>query len=325
MRRLLLLGLVVLTALVNGCTSGGKDDPGDESNALVRALERISASDTTRQQITFDDTAALTELSDDADPAVGFGGLVLAGSPALSGDLKTVEKTTGLRPRSASFTISAGRTPAVVAVVAGGQNADDVEKTLTASGWKADGDQLVASPDGSVSDGTTLPIHLARVRADGSDVVYAGNGARVSDVGRSGSARADGDTLADDRRVAALADCLGDVVAATFVVGQQQGSPTMVAVGVRRPKTGDDTPRAVTCTAWSTSAAADAYTTDLRDALARGTTASSRRPYAELLKSATVQEIGGDEHVVGWQAETPTSAVLILQMAWRNELPALVA
>ena len=319
MRRILGLFVAVCAAtpLVTGCNTGENETADEERTPLVRALDRIAATDATRHRIEFDDTAALTTLG--GDSATGFGSLALTGAYSLSVDLPTVEKSTGLRPRSASYTITGGQAPAAVTLVAGGQDADEVEEQLAAFGWKADGNELVAPPLGQGGGDTTLPVHLARVLAEGSDVAYAGTDGRLSDV-----AGADGNTLADDRRVAALAGCLGDVVAARFAVGEQQDSPTMVAVGVRRPKASTDTPGAVACVSWPTSAAADAYTAELRDALARGTTRLRGDAYSELLKSSAVLEIGGDEHVVAWQADTPGSAFQVFELLLRNELPVVV-
>ncbi|SHN46633.1 hypothetical protein [Cryptosporangium aurantiacum] len=313
LRPVLLCALVCL-ALVNGCSSESPESSGpDSGTALERALGRVAATDTTRQQITFDDTAALASLGET------FGALSLSGVAALT---TYADQAKGLRPKSASFTVTAGRAPETVSLLAGGQDADEVEKQLTGAGWKRDGDELVAPALGAGGDGSTLPIILARVRTDGEDVVYGGTDGGLSDVGSP-----DGGSLADDRRVAALASCLGDVVAASFVISQDPKAPdgpTMTAVGVRRPKSGGDTPQALACTAWSTSAAADTYATEVRDALDRGASARTQRPYAELLKSATVRDVGGDEHVVSWQAGTPDNAYLVFQMLAQSDLPALV-
>lgn len=302
--------MCVIATLVSGCSSS------DDGSTLVRALRRVAATDATRKQITFDDTGSLARLSDTR--STGFGALSLLGVPALARYADTAEPVDGISPRSASYTVSAGLGVTAVALIAGGQNPEDVTKRLTASGWKAEDKRLVAPTGLPAGPDAALSLVLGQVYPDGGDVVYGGRDARLADIGKP-----KGTTLADDRRVKALADCLGDVVAAEFVAFSQPNRPTMAAVGVRRPKDRNDTPRAVACTAWPTSAAADAYATKLADALARGMSRVSRQQYPQLLPSSQVDEIGGDEHIVAWQADTPSNARLVFQLLLQNDLPAL--
>jgi hypothetical protein len=315
MRRYLTIGMLVCATvpLVTGCSFG------DDGTKLVRALGRVAATDATRQEIAFDDTGSLAKLTDTADKrSTGFGALLLLGAPLLAPYADTTEPSKAIAPRSASYTVSAGLGQNAVALLAGGQNADDVTKRLSASGWRAEGNRLVAPTTAQSGKDGALMLVLAQVHPEGGDVVYGGRNARLADVGKPKGA-----TLAGDRRVKALTDCLGDVVAAMFVAGAEQDRPTMVAVGVRRPKGRNDTPRAVACAAWPTSTAADAYATKVRDALARGVSQVSQRQYAELLRSSKVDKIGGGEHVVAWQADTPTNARLVVQLLLQNDMPAL--
>jgi hypothetical protein len=179
------------------------------------------------------------------------------------------------------------------------------------------GGRLVAPAGGGGGVEGVLRIALAQVRAEGADLVYGGRQAQLAPAGAP-----TGPTLAGDRRVRALAGCLGDVVAAEFVTFTAQGRPTMVAVGVRRPNDRAASPRAVTCAAWPTTAAADAYAAKVRDALARGVSRADNRPYADRLRAPAV-EPGGDEHVVAWTADTPADARTVVQMLLQEDLPAL--
>lgn len=314
MRRYLIGILVFATASVaNGCSFG------DDGTTLVGALGRVAATDATRQWIAFDDTGSLAKLTDSGDKhSTGFGVLSLLGVSMLAPYADTIEPTKGIAPRSASYTVGAGVGRSAVAVLAGGQNADNVTKRLTASGWTSEGNRLVAPATGPSGNERALSLLLAQVHPDGGDVVFGGLDARLADAGKPTGA-----TLAGDRRVKALADCLGDVVAAQFVAMAEQHRPTMMAVGVRRPEGRTDAPRAAVCVAWQTSRAADAYSTKVRDALAGGVSRVNGRQYAESLRSSKVDNVGGDEHIIAWYADTPSDARLVFQLLMQNDLPAL--
>jgi hypothetical protein len=314
MRRTVALAVLVLVA-AGACDTGSDEEP---AGGLAGALNRIAANDTTRQEVNYDDTAAIRALIGDGPVREGFGQLALRGAPNLVNLGNTAETELRLVPLQASYTISAGRPPNTVGVVAGGQKGDEVSGALTKLGWTRDGDRLVAPGLSTAEPNVSrYALALGQVRADGADVVYGSAGAQLSHAGRPS-----GDTLGGDRRIKALAGCLGDVVAAQ-IVANRDGEATAIAVGVLRPAAKTDTPKTVVCVAWGAQQAADGYATRVKDALANGRSQASRQPYAELVRAPEVTTVGGDEHLVRWRGETPGRAALGFQMLATRDLPGL--
>jgi hypothetical protein len=79
----------------------------------------------------------------------------------------------------------------------------------------------------------------------------------------------------------------------------------------------------VVCVAWPTQAAAGTYALELGRALSGGVSPDLGVPYSRLLSRPSVRDIGGNQHLVAWQAGTPGNAGLPIQMAEDAALPAL--
>ena len=309
------MAVVLLVAATAG--SGCSADKADKEEAgFAGALSRIAATDLTKAQISYDDTAALRKLVGDGPPGQGFGILSLIGGSNLAGRPE-IEAATHVAPRRGTYNVSAGRETRVT-LVAGGQKGKEVSAALTKLGWQRKGDRLVA-PDVSAvdKDTATYAIEFGQVRVDGADIVYGSSSARLADVGRPS-----GDTLADDARIKGLAGCLGDVVAAEIFSASGRDEHTAVAVGVQRPKSNTDTPRAVVCVSWGSQAAAERYAAKATDALANGTVFGGRK-LADLVQSTEVTTVGGGEHIVRWRGDTPSKASLVFDLLTVRDLPGL--
>jgi hypothetical protein len=229
---------------------------------------------------------------------------------------------TGISIFTEDYAISAGNPPRMVTLLHGGQSASLVTSRLGKLGWKQDNGTLTGpSPLSGGSEATGLyALQMHTVRADGSDV-RIGRSDTASDQLGSPS----GSTLAANPLVSALADCLGDVVAAQIQVGGDLGGkrPTGLAIGVRRPASNSATPHAVACVAWSSQAAATQYTADARKALSSGRSLATDQPYSNLLSHPTVTSVGGGQNIIQWQADTTRRADQIFQMYEASDLPAL--
>jgi hypothetical protein len=319
------LVIAVASALMfapSGCGGGAdtSDSDGASASGLIGALARIAATDNTRLAVNYDDTPALLELAGSDSPRQGFGMLALVGAPNLANLASAIEKDVRLAPRRATYTVSAGQPPNSVGLIAGGQNGEDVSGALTKLGWTRDGDNLVAPSLSSVEQrAASYALQLSQVRVDDAEIVYGSMKAELADAGRPS-----GPTLADDRRIRALADCLGDVVAAQIVAERAVGDSSAVAVGVQRPAAKSDPPRSVVCVSWRDQSTAKTYQTEVTAALADGRSLASNREYAELIRSPEVINVGGDEHVVRWRGDTPQTA-LVFRMLAARDLPGFAA
>lgn len=318
-----LVSVCCLALTACGDTAGSASAPLDAST-LVLALSRVAATEDTRASVTFDDTATLVELAgtEPGPDQDGHGDLRGHGAASLANVAPVIAERPGISLVEADFSVSAGMPPRVVGLVAGGQDTARISEGLADLGWTRDERTLTAPGLGELDDAqlATLTLHLAKARAEGSDLVYGGAGANLAHAGEPS-----GPTLADDPRITALSDCLGDVVAATVATPRLGGplQPTAVAVGVRTPAANTDTPHAVACLSWSSAAEAERYRTLLDRALREGSSIATGQPWTTLLADATTADLGGDEHVVSWEADTPDRpATLVLGMLARLDLPA---
>jgi hypothetical protein len=311
-----LMSAITLIA-VTGCSGSGSGGTG-----LQTALARVADTAGNRSQITYDNTAELVRLAG-SDPAStkGFALLRGLGVPAIASTGYVLPGDAGFNLYAEDYSISAGTLPRTLSLMAGGQNGSQITSHLTSLGWKRSGGKLVGPPPlAANSDATQLAEMASQVLPAGSDVVFGSAGADLSQIGSP-----QGATLASDPGISALAQCLGNVVAAELISGGYLGGakPAAIAVGISQPASGTATPRAVVCVNWPSQAAAARYATAVRRALSSGFSLDLDTPYSALVKDATVTAIGGGQNTVQWQADTPQSAQTVLQMVDDIGLPAL--
>ncbi|MFL6072224.1 MAG: hypothetical protein ACJ73S_02260 [Mycobacteriales bacterium] len=327
MPRAKVLGTVLVLGLLAGCSGGGSGSSsggGGDRTGLRAALARVADTAETRREVAYDDTAALVKLAGRGwNSNSAYGQLRGFGASSLVAFEQLLAENPGINLLDADYTVVAGQPPAQIGLVAGGQHQDKVNG-MTRRGWKRQGDHLVAPPfsaaDMDHPENGELALNMATVKAGGSDMAYGGTGAKLDWVTSPGK-----QTLATDRAIGALADCLGDVVAAQVVSSYTASGakPDLVAAGIRRPHGNSDTPHAVVCVSWPSASAADQYASAVRTALASGKSMRTLEPYADTLKHPTVRNVGGGTHVVGWGADTPGRAMLVFQMISEMDLPAL--
>jgi hypothetical protein len=316
---------------------------GGGGTGLHQALGRIAATDATRKWVTYDAIGKLTRLVGKQPGGSGFGLLLLDGTD-LGPVAELLPGDTGIAALDADYGVSAGLPPDTVSVLAGGQHSDRIGKALASSGWTRDGDRYIGPDVTAVTDDSKmrLALNLAQVRTGGADVVFGKSRADLGAAGHPGS------SLADDQPTAALADCLGDVVAAQLSAdfhspiessrltpaqraalakqrpaGIQLDKLREVAVGVRTPKSTSDTPRAVVCVAWADQSAADGYAAALPGVLSAGTSLASNQPYARLLHNPQTRKVGGGAHIVQWSADEGGGPGQVIGMLAMQDLPGL--
>jgi hypothetical protein len=314
-------GAIILLTLTTACSSGSGG-----GNSLQAALGRVSDTANTRTQIWYDDTAALVKLAGRAWASqTGFALLRGMGAFNLAPEAELLPAGPGINLLNEDYAISAGQPPREVGLVEGGQDAGRIKSGLSRLGWKPAGGKLVAPPAGSVrgstAAGPSYTLHLAQVMVSGADVSYGDSQADLSQIGQPS-----GQTLAQDPRISALADCLGNVVASSIGIynGGEQPAPAEVAVGIRSPASNTAAPRAVACVSWPSAAAASTYQANLRKALLGGGMSLTRdEPFSRLLTRATLHNVGGAQHVIAWQAATPGNAILVFSLLASEDLPAL--
>jgi hypothetical protein len=312
--------VALLAGALGGCSSGGASG----GDSLDAALTHVADTAATRSQIAYDHTAELVRLSGTGlrTTPKGFGVLRGWGASPLAEFLAVLTGDTGISLLKGDYAITAGSPPRMVTLVSGGQSGSLVTSHLTKLGWKQNGGMLTAPPfnSGGSQKAAQYSLSLHVVRTTGSDVTVGGSGANLSQIGTP-----HGPTLASNPVVKALANCLGDVVAAQIGVGGNLGGghPVAVAVGIRTPSSNTVTPHAIACVAWSSQAGATKYMADARKALSSGLSVATNQPFSVLLSHPSVTDLGGSQHIVEWQADTSSRADLIFAMYEQMDLPAL--
>jgi hypothetical protein len=288
-------------------------------------LSRVSYTANNRAAINYDNTAELVSLAGSSLSAEskGYGQLRGMGAPGLVSYLSTLPGDTGINLLDENYAISAGADPpTAVTLIAGGQDASLVTGRMIKLGWKKNADGVLAGPSPLAGTGNAAAYaeSMAKVQAGNSDVLFAGSSANLSQIGSPSRA-----TLADDSDVSALAGCLGNVVAAAMYGPPDisvTAAPTEVAVGISQPASATATPHAVVCVSWPSAAAADRYASNLRKALSTGLSPQVNEPFSVILPHATVTSVGGNAHVVEWQAD-PSNVMTVFDMLNTLGLPAL--
>jgi hypothetical protein len=332
MPRAKVLGTALLLSLLAGCSGGGSGSSsggGGHGTGLRAALARIADTAETRREVAYDDTAALVKLGGKGWSSKSqYGRLRGFGASSLVAFEQLLAENPGINVLDADYTVSAGRPPARVGLLAGGQHEDKVNG-LTKRGWKRKGDHLAAPGLGATDEDhpedAEMALEMATVAPGGSDMAYGDASGKLDWVARPGK-----QTLATDSAIGAVAGCLGDVVAAQITASYganyaTAGKPDLVAAGIRRPHGDSGTPHAVVCVSWPDSGAADQYTDTLKAALASGKSRMTQDRYADLLGHPTVRNAGGATHLVAWDTDTPGNAMLVFQMISSSDLPGLAA
>ncbi|NRQ40522.1 hypothetical protein HII36_53220 [Nonomuraea sp. NN258] len=253
--------------------------------------------------------------------AAGLGGLAQAAT--------TLPNATGLNPAASDRAMAIGVPPRQAFRFDGGIDPEAVRTRLTALGAKP---RRLGEHDGlSFADGADIDV--SRVIAPGvtnqlNQVVVTDTTAATAAVPESLAAVLGGKpALADSSHHAALADCLGDVAAATIMAAPAPGPVMLYGVGLRRPSAPGDQAVNVICVVPEASAADavdKALTTRLtavgttRDGATFGTYATRithDRPHANTLTTLRAVLTLSDK----------ANVLFVQQLLYKGELQALTA
>ena len=261
--------LVVAGLAITSC-SASSPSASSGGTGLIQALARVADTANTRSQVLYDDTAELVHLAGNSPASeTGFAWLRGLGVPAAADGAEQVPGDAGFNLFGEDYGITAGSPPHTLSLMAGGQSVSRITSHLAGLGWKHSGGRLIGPSLAAASpESAPLAEEMPQVLPAGSDAVYGGAAANLSQMGSPHDA-----TLARDPGVSALAQCLGNVVAAELFTGGYLGGkkPAAVAVGVSQPASNAATPHAVACVSWPNQAAMTGYAAALRQALSNGT------------------------------------------------------
>ncbi|WP_146135263.1 hypothetical protein [Antricoccus suffuscus] len=307
--------------LVAGCSGGGDLSTRGTSNTgggsgatrsgstadnstLHLALSRFDSSLAAKDLFaSFGDTAALSVLA--AKETETWKLLALSGSIDAFATGPKQAATIGADLSAAEYSISIGQPPGRLTLVAGGQDADTITSAAKKAGYEGAG---VLSQKLDLEN--PLTVTVAQVEPKGDDLVVGGPGAKLESVDP------DGESLTDLDEVAAVVECLGDVVAAQIAPNSE--NIDLLGVGVRSVDRGA---QSVMCVKPKSPAEAKGIATDVADALKNGTM-SNGQPYTKFFENVDVVAAGG---VVKMTADNTANgqANTILQMVLSRDLPAL--
>ncbi|OLT20752.1 hypothetical protein BJF78_09330 [Pseudonocardia sp. CNS-139] len=306
MRRVLIvvLGLAALA----GCSAGGAPTAATpvpaSGTAFEQALARMDGPFGGR--VDFVDSHALGEAAAAGGPWEQLVGGTGGSLDTYRGPLADV---LGIDLARADMLVATGNPPQRVTLVAGGQDEERVRAAAAAAGWTGDGD---LHHDFTVEQ--PLSIVAGALRPRGADVVVGGPEATLDLVDGSGP------TLAQDAPVAAITNCLGDVVVGVVTGGATPDGP-LRGVGLRRdPAAPAGPPLTVLCVVGDSTTA-----TTVEDAVRTGTSLRTGEPYAQYLADPRVEQLPGSPPLVRMTAQTPPGGptTFVLQALESGDLPGL--
>lgn len=325
--------LVAGALLVPGCSSasGAHGATSAPATRLATALQRIDPA-AVGDEFEFGDTTAIAALVTQ-DPAwkaqVGIGaGMAGAADPP-------VEQALGIDIARSDLLLTVGSPRQSLTLVIGGQDAAAITAAAKGFGWAGSG-TLKRAPGGTDTP-TDMALSANQVRPLGHDVAFGEQHADVAGID-------DGAAAIRQPGYAALADCLGEVVAARFGPVQQVAAPGAAASSAAAPSaTGAGATasratvseaatgvRAVPHSARTTSVIclvtepgrADQLIAATKAALADGSSFQNRRKWSNLLPSAQVDAVAGPNPIVRITADTDSQqAAEVLLLLATGDLP----
>ncbi|MFF5227956.1 hypothetical protein [Dactylosporangium sp. NPDC000521] len=305
-RRRRVPALLLSCAVLLGTTAACNNRAAEETE-LVKALGRLADTEDIRKNIRFADEAVAIRFP---RGSANWRKLIGRGSTRLQPEVTDLAAY-GIRLDNSEHVVTAGTPLRDVTLVAGGQDPVAVADHLFTVGWRDDGRGQVA-PRALTEDGLRfLPLALPRVHGEGFDLFIGGDDANWDDV-RAAPVR----SLAANPTIRALADCLGDVVAANIRTQVRDERPYVLAAGVHRKGAGSGKPaEVVVCSSWSTAEDMDRSVTEQRQEYAQG------RP-GEVFRDVEVTAVGGERHLVRVTADSGEPDA-ILAMLDHGDAPAM--
>ncbi len=321
--------VATVAVLVAGCTSstagssraGSQAEPQAAPGGLLEALAMVRATESTRELVRYGDIGRTRELL--AADRARFLGVHGHGLGRIRDYSAQIDDGLGFDPLALRAAVQAGGSADYSAIVWGDYDVAAVDDRLAdhkisrtdrdgATEWTIDADGEWNRDDPLAGIVPTNEFHNLRTQP-GSFAFspYRDDLAWVTDPGQ--------DTLDRDSSARALAECLGDVVAAT-VATKRFDAP--LAVGVRAPEATDVSE--VICVAPGSADQAARIRDQVRTLLDNGESPTTRAPWSQRVPNATV-EVTGDA-VVRVVAELDSNQAPggILGMVETNEIKDLV-
>jgi hypothetical protein len=316
---------VTATALLVGCSSSSHHGSGSPSS-LRGALDQIVANDNTRAWVEYGRPTALLAANGGSATHTPYGGAAGFGESDLADYARLLPPLVGFDPTKADVAVSVGQPPTHAGWLVGGVDAGQVEQALTKLGAKKDGAALRLAPDNQLDLDSPLsqklqaPIAILNlVAANGSSLRY-GSGTAALDLVRASK----GTTLGRDKTVVAVAECLGDPLAAVLTdrPAGSSGPTREIGIGV----TGTSATDAVEelCVATDSSGAAKAMKTRLQTALTSGRSLAHNEQWSQLLPGAAVNVRPGDVVRLTAHPTQDDSAATLFQALTTQDLTTLI-
>jgi hypothetical protein len=313
---------IVAALLCAGCSGDGGDSGGGGGSGgdLLAALERVAATDATRQYVEYGDVALLGNLAHDGKR---FLSLVGYGFSPIAPVSQIMAEELHFDPATMDGAVLAGQPPEWSGLLWGDYDVKAVDGSLRDRHIPAADDQGGTRWTSGDDKEINLNGPLTGIaRTSELNDIHTGSGTFGYSASRAGleAVTAPGDdTLADDPTLKRLAGCLGDVAAAVLAA-KVHGETTAYAVGVRA--TAENVITEVACFA------PDRDAKGMRDHVAgelkNGTAPATQQPWRELLPGASVDlaEFGS---VVRVTAKPGDDAAVgrVMQMLQTRDLSAL--
>jgi hypothetical protein len=280
---------VAAAVLLVGCSNSAHKNSVPPTS-LRGALEHITANDNTRAWVEYGRPKALLAANGGSPAKSPYAGASGYGESDLANYAKLLPPLVGFDPTTADVAVSAGQPPTHAGWLIGGVDASQVEQALTKLGAKKDGATLRLAPDDQTDLNGPLSKQLQGrmtilnvVSADGTSLRYGTSSASLDLVG-TGS----GSTLGSDTTVVAVADCLGDPLAAVLTdqPAGPSGSHREIGIGVTGTSASDATEQL--CVATGSRDEATAMRTRLQTALTSGKSQRQNEKWSDLLTNASV-------------------------------------
>lgn len=259
-RAYLLAGVVALAGtLITGCADGqsrqGTSPAGEQplKGGLRDLMTRLSAAGPAAEYLEYGDMAHWRALGAVTDQGPGKGpwqSAVLSGFGDIAMRAEALAGPTGINAYLADRGVIIGTPPNTALRVEGGIDAGAVHDKLVALGAKprtiGGQEGLSMAADHAVSmDGPLTRLGLLNQL---NQVVVTGEVLAAGSAAAPVAAALGGDALlSGSADHTAVADCLGDVAAATILAPAQPGGVKLYGVGLRKPAAATDQPVNVVC------------------------------------------------------------------------------
>lgn len=287
------LAAVAVAVVLAGCSSSSNQH--GSTSPLHEVLDHVAANDNTRAWVEYGRPKAALAANGGSLSRAPYGGLIGYGASSLATYSKLLPPVVGFDPTKADAAVLVGQPPTHAGWLIG-LDTGQVEPALTKLGAEKEGSALRLAPDnqfdldGPLSQKLKVPLTLLNlVSPNGTSLRYGSSTAALDLIGTS-----KGDTLGADKTVAAVADCLGNPLAAVLTdqPGGKSGQKREVGIAVTGTSGTDATEQL--CVAAGSNDDAQALKSRLQEQLTSGQSQQTRQPWSELLTGASIEVLAGN-------------------------------